>query len=78
MKSITAFGLGVLLTTGLAIIANHNNSPKLYESAHRAGYKAGYHQCNLFWARTLLEKKIIDSQSYTNLILQSTHALERP
>lgn len=78
MKPFTAFGLGVLLTTGLALIANRNNSPKLYETAHRAGYKAGYHQCNLFWAQTLLDKKIIDSTSYTNLILQSTHALERP
>lgn len=75
MKPMTAFGLGVILTSLLAYIANSRQSASLYESAHRTGYKQGYHQCNLFWARTLLEKKIIDGQSYTNLILQSTQAL---
>lgn len=78
MKPMNAFVLGVVLTSVLAYVANSRQSANLYESAHRTGYKQGYHQCNLFWARTLLEKKIIDSQSYTNLILQSTHALERP
>lgn len=76
---MNAFVLGVVLTSVLAYVANSRQSANLYEAAHRAGYKAGYHQCNLFWAQTLLDKKIIDSVSYTNLVLQSTRALnDRP
>lgn len=77
MKPHYAFALGVFLASLLAFYMHARRSSDLYESAHWTGYKQGYRQCNLFWARTLLEKKIIDSQSYTNLILQSTSALER-
>lgn len=77
MKKLLPFAVLVIASVSLTMAINSRHSSDLYESAHRAGYRYGYHQCNLFWARTLLEKKIIDSQSYTNLILQSTSALER-